>query len=287
MRAQDLKKTREKKMEKNEEEDTASETQKLLARRCSTWPKVFNFYHGLVQQKLKVYQTTPERQVLMTITKLLKKHLTEAEILQIINRIYFLDDEGIPVVFNVEAMPNDIKLFVQFPEDCSAVEVKNEKESNDSSLQQSAWRWDEQHNEKFCSYKISNQGLTVETEENSEETNQMPLLISDRRFEPDSGVFRFKISFEGSTLYTQIGIIFESELKNIQLLSQFSKHSKEFPLFQKYSVMGEPDNEFLVDCFQKELQVGKLHWKGLDQPFHLAIAIRKGAFTRAKLEFIA
>ena len=76
------------------------------------------------------------------------------------------------------------------------------------------WKWDEAHNEKYCSYKITNNGLTVETETNNEESsNQMPLLISDRKFEIDSGIFKFRISVKGEFLYSQIGLLFESEMK--------------------------------------------------------------------------
>ena len=99
-----------------EAEDSANEAQKQLVKRCNTWPKIFNFFQGAIQQKLKAYQNTPEKQVILSMLKLLKKNLSEKERLEIANELTFLDEEGIPIVFNVEALPNEIKLFVLFPE---------------------------------------------------------------------------------------------------------------------------------------------------------------------------
>ena len=104
--------------------------------------KTISVYYKSFEQKIAFYKSTPQSSIEKMIKRLLKIDPNED--------ILYLDDEGIPLVFDLEAIPNGCKVYVQVEGEKQKLAIMNSKAVE--------WKWLPPSN---TTHKLKNNDKTV------------------------------------------------------------------------------------------------------------------------------
>jgi len=98
-----------------------------------------------------------------------------------------------------------------------------------------SFQWDRSWNQKFCNYEISADGYNVAMVENV--SKRLSLIISDKKVVKGTGIVEFRVIFSCGCGYDSVGIVYPSEVKNQEVVKEFTNDWGKIPSFcdSKYS----------------------------------------------------
>lgn len=168
--------------------------------------KIFNFYYQGTCQKVKFYPGTSSDNILTLAFKLFNLDKLEPDLNILLKALRLVDAEGIPMVFDSNAIPSEENMYMVFNYNFKPTEEAPKPLPK-------RFKWDRTWNTRVCKscYVINESG--TEIVHGTEYEHSMAIAISDTPFKKGDGVHRFRVEFTKVTGYTFTGIVYGKELK--------------------------------------------------------------------------
>jgi hypothetical protein len=238
------------------------------------------------------------------VLQLFKVHAVHPNIDTLIDLVTFLDDEGVPVVPDLAALPDNLKLHLQLDETITLAAGPPRPTTTTTSLSTTApppeevsklpelepeppkplsrFTWQTAWNEAHCRYQLNIEKMELKT--NPLESNVgMPVLISNL-LARNSGVYKFRVIFSpAGNPYNQLSIVTPSEAASPASLKNYGSNFLLVPTFNSNCVTG-PDVRCTLDT-----NTGTFETPGKKVSFvgdiHIGVCLKQGHDSTAKIVF--
>lgn len=206
----------------------------------SVSPKELTFHHGNAQQVLRVYPGTPRDVVLNLALQRLSLSSTTT-----IDEILLLDEDGTPVAFFPDALPNGCHLYILLERAVVTGETPK-------------FRWSaDVNNHPNISYGLSACGTILFTGRGGNTSSfSMAILASDKFFTSKSGIVKWRYKWDVEGPYRAIGLLDESDYNHL-LMDDYGDGFAAFPLLHRTSDMSfyEMTGECTLDMTRRTFTV--------------------------------
>ena len=234
--------------------------------------KTLEFYYKGNSQKIKFFPGTSSENVLKLVFKLFHLDKVEPDQSVLLKHVLLLDSEGIPMVFEPNAIPTDEKLYMTF--DCNLKE--SVQTSSVSRSRTKRVKWSKDWNTRVCkgNYVVNESGTEVKHQGGG---HSMPLIITDTPLKKGDGIQKFKIHMNGPG-YNFAGIAYGNDLKNEVGASQWGNDFTQIPSFQNtFNGASTVKFDFDMDKLKAEINGNKFDLP--DDNIYLGVSMKHEVST--------